>query len=111
MGCTWEVPVRWQDKPFPGVWSDPRAGHGGESLSLETLAQGGAGHGAAMGGMCTHTPLHPLVPEVTPEDGTEGRCMGLDTWMAPAVPVGHGRDAWSEGEQAARENCILSADF
>lgn len=108
--CTWEVPVEQQDKHFSRKWGgawDPGVRQGRGSPSLKTLAQGRAGHGAAMGGMRTPRPLHPFVSEVTPEDSPEGRLVGLGTWMAPSVLAGAGHDAWSKGERAVREDCTL----
>lgn len=77
------------------------------SLSLEILAQGGAEHGAAMGGMCPHTPLHPLLPE----GSFKGKFMCSDTQMVPVVPVGPGHDAWSKGELPTRGNRLLWRDI
>lgn len=74
---------------------------------METLAQDKPGHGAAVGGMCTHTSLHPLVPQVTSEDGLKGRVMDLSTRMILVVSIRYGYDAWSKGEGAERESSIL----
>lgn len=107
VGCTQGFAFRQRDKPFPRKavrsWKVAQKG----VPILGDSARGGTGHGAAVGGMCTHSTLHPLVLGGTPEDGLEGKLVGLGTWMAPDVPIRCGRDTWSKGEEAARENRIL----
>lgn len=79
---------------------------------METLAQDKPSHGAAMGGMCTYTSLHPLEPQVTTEDRLKGRIMDLGSPMVPAVSIRRGYEAWSNGGGAGglwteRDNSIL----
>ena len=79
MDCSQEATLDGRTSFLPVEQSDPGAGYRGGSPSLETLSWGEARHGAAMGGMYTHTFLYPLVPAVTLEDRFEGRLVGLGT--------------------------------